>query len=112
MAVSDHELQPLDYEAVAGSYKAQAVQERRDAQTVVWAALPGMLPGFLQAAAWLIAVAAISAGFILWPTGYDANEGQMVAAISYAATGLIAALLIAAVGRIVELLEVIAGRKA
>jgi hypothetical protein len=63
MALPDPELQPLAYEAVTGSYKAQVAQERRDAQTVVRTALPGMLPGFLQAAAWLIAVAAISAGF-------------------------------------------------
>jgi hypothetical protein len=111
MTKLDPELQPLAYEAVTGSYKAQVAQARRDAQAAPWATLPGMLPGVLQAAAWLIAVAAISAGFILWPRGYDASEAPMAVAISYTIGGLIAALLLGAVGRIIQLLEVIAAKR-
>lgn len=125
MTTPDHELQPLDHEAVAASYKgftrvaapdraryetAAAYNARRDAQEAACKVLPGMLPGVLQAAAWLLVLAAILTGFVLWPRGYDASEAQMVVAISYAAAGLVTALLIAAAGRIVELLEVIAAR--
>jgi hypothetical protein len=101
--MSEIETKPLDYDVWAAS--RQAIRNEQKAQ-------PGSLPDCLHIAAWLIAVSAILAGFILWPRGYDASEAQMVVAISYAATGLITAPLVAAVGRIIQLLEAIVAKKA
>jgi hypothetical protein len=101
MTTPDAELRPLDYEAVAASYK-----ERRPAQAAAPKGQFGVLPDLLLIAAWLVAAAAVVAGLAL----YAERETQIGLAISYVAGGVITALLVAAVGRIIHLLEVIAAR--
>jgi hypothetical protein len=92
MTTPEPELRPLDYEAVAASYKGftraatpdgarsetAAYNARRDMQEAARKALPGMLPDFLLLAAWLIAAGAVFAGFALWPDGYVAREAQIL----------------------------------
>jgi hypothetical protein len=96
--MSDVNASALDHAAQMAARKA--IRDDQKAQ-------PGALVGYLTLVAWLLAVAAILAGFVLFssPGSYGAS---MVPAISYTISGLIAALLLGAVGRIVVLLEVIA----
>ena len=54
MTTPDAELRPLDYEAVAASYK-----ERRPAQAAAPKGQFGVLPDLLLIAAWLVAAAAV-----------------------------------------------------
>jgi hypothetical protein len=100
MAISDHELRPLDYEAVAASKAPTPVAAARKERQF------GMLPDLLLIAAWLVAAAAVVAGLAL----YAERETPLGLAISYVAGGVISALLMAAFGRIIQLLEVIATR--